>query len=232
MDYQFISEASNNRPTVLEDYEFNEHVRIGRGSYGQVYKARQKSSSNNSMTFYALKEVKLTSYSPSACREIALYRELKQRNIMDLLKVYFSYSAQKKPGNILVMGDGKERGICKIADFVMARTFHSPLKPLEEVDEVVVTSWYRAPELLFGTRHYTKAIDIFSIGCIFAELLTNLPIFASNPETVSQPIRLPYQRNQLDKVFSVLGYPSLSSWSDLKHIPKYTKMQKELMRSK
>lgn len=71
MDYQFVSEASKNRPRVLEDYEFNEHVRIGRGSYGQVYKAREKSS-NNSMTFYALKEVELTSYSPSTCREIAV----------------------------------------------------------------------------------------------------------------------------------------------------------------
>lgn len=71
MDYQFVSNASKNRPRVLEDYEFNENVRIGRGSYGQVYKAREKSS-NNSMRFYALKEVELTSYSPSTCREIAV----------------------------------------------------------------------------------------------------------------------------------------------------------------
>lgn len=113
MDYQFVSDASKNRPRVLEDYEFNEHVRIGRGSYGQVYKAREKSS-NNSMTFYALKEVELAVN--STCREIAvcfncfyfyissihfnnifiqLYREIKHRNIMDLLKVYFSYSEQK-----------------------------------------------------------------------------------------------------------------------------------------
>lgn len=71
MDYQFVSEASKRRPRVLEDYEFNENVRIGRGSYGQVYKAREKSSTNPT-TFYALKEVELTSYSPSTCREIAV----------------------------------------------------------------------------------------------------------------------------------------------------------------
>lgn len=131
------------------------------------------------------------------------------------------------------MGDGPERGCIKIADMGMARTFHEPMKPLSDIDVVVVTSWYRAPELLLGTRHYTKAIDIFSIGCIFAELLTNVPIFASNPEsTVPQPVRSPYQRNQLDKMFSVLGYPTISNWSNLKHIPEYAKMQKELMRSK
>lgn len=72
MDHQFVLEAAKKRPRVLEDYEFNEHVQIGRGSYGQVYKAREKTSTNNSMTFYALKEVELTSYSPSTCREIAV----------------------------------------------------------------------------------------------------------------------------------------------------------------
>lgn len=132
----------------------------------------------------------------------------------------------------MVMGDGPERGCIKIADMGMARTFNAPMKPLGEVDVVVVTSWYRAPELLLGSRHYTKAIDMFSIGCIFGELLTNVPIFATSPETLSQPVRSPYQRSQLDKMFSVLGYPTNVIWPDLKHIPEYAKMQKELMRTK
>lgn len=42
-----------------------------------------------------------------------------------------------------------------------ARLFNSPLKPLADLDPVVVTFWYRAPELLLGARHYTKAIGIF-----------------------------------------------------------------------
>lgn len=71
MDYQFVSEAAKNRPRVLEEYEFNANVRIGRGSYGQVYKAREKSTINDHK-FYALKEVELTSYCPSTCREIAV----------------------------------------------------------------------------------------------------------------------------------------------------------------
>ena len=55
-----------------------------------------------------------------------------------------------------VMGEGPERGRVKIADMGFARLFNSPLKPLADLDPVVVTFWYRAPELLLGARHYTK----------------------------------------------------------------------------
>ena len=44
------------------------------------------------------------------------------------------------------------------ADMGFARLFNAPLKPLADLDPVVVTFWYRAPELLLGARHYTKAI--------------------------------------------------------------------------
>lgn len=56
------------------------------------------------------------------------------------------------------MGEGTERGRVKIADMGFARLFNAPLKPLADLDPVVVTFWYRAPELLLGARHYTKAI--------------------------------------------------------------------------
>lgn len=71
MDYQFVLETGKKRPRVREDYEFNASVRIGRGSYGQVYKAVEKPSPHL-RKYYALKEVELTSYSPSTCREIAV----------------------------------------------------------------------------------------------------------------------------------------------------------------
>lgn len=66
------------------------------------------------------------------------------------------------------MGEGIERGRVKIADMGFARLFNAPLKPLADLDPVVVTFWYRAPELLLGARHYTKAIgnnkfDIFTV---------------------------------------------------------------------
>ena len=46
----------------------------------------------------------------------------------------------------------------RTADMGFARLFNAPLKPLAELDPVVVTFWYRAPELLLGAKHYTKAI--------------------------------------------------------------------------
>uniref|UniRef100_A0A7N0TWX0 Protein kinase domain-containing protein n=1 Tax=Kalanchoe fedtschenkoi TaxID=63787 RepID=A0A7N0TWX0_KALFE len=62
-----------------------------------------------------------------------------------------------KPSNILVMGDGDEQGVVKIADFGLARIYQAPLKPLSD-NGVVVTIWYRSPELLLGSKHYTSAV--------------------------------------------------------------------------
>lgn len=59
------------------------------------------------------------------------------------------------------MGEGLEKGRVKIADMGFARLFNAPLKPLAELDPVVVTFWYRAPELLLGAKHYTKAIGTY-----------------------------------------------------------------------
>lgn len=65
------------------------------------------------------------------------------------------------------MGEGPERGRVKIADMGFARLFNAPLKPLADLDPVVVTFWYRAPELLLGARHYTKAIGKYLCVCIY-----------------------------------------------------------------
>lgn len=128
------------------------------------------------------------------------------------------------------MGEGPERGCIKITDLGMARLFNAPIRPLGDLDIVVVTSWYRPPELLLGAKHYTKAIDVFSLGCIFAEILTTVPLLMTFPDSV--PTRSPYQRNQLDKIFYVLGYPTHASWPELKHMPEYARMQKEISRFK
>lgn len=92
-----------------------------------------------------------------------------------------------KPANVLVKRETRMVGVgsrsraedfyrVKIADFGLARVFQSPLRPLC-VDGEVVTIWYRAPELLLGSRHYTRAIDIWAVGCIFAEFLIKKAIF-------------------------------------------------------
>ncbi|KAF5734978.1 Cyclin-dependent kinase E-1 [Tripterygium wilfordii] len=122
-----------------------------------------------------------------------------------------------KPSNILVMGEGEEQGIVKIADFGLARVYQAPLKPLSD-NGVVVTIWYRAPELLLGAKHYTSAVDMWAVGCIFAELLTLKPLF-QGAEAKATPN--PFQLDQLDKIFKVLGHPTLEKWPTLANLPHW-----------
>ncbi|CAN1254532.1 Cyclin-dependent kinase E-1 [Linum perenne] len=111
-----------------------------------------------------------------------------------------------KPSNILVMGDGEEHGVVKIGDFGLARIYQAPLKSLSD-NGVVVTIWYRAPELLLGAKHYTSAVDMWAVGCIFAELLTLKPLFQG--------------LDQLDKIFKVLGHPTQEKWPTLVNLPHW-----------
>lgn len=110
-----------------------------------------------------------------------------------------------------------------------ARLFNSPLKPLADLDPVVVTFWYRAPELLLGARHYTKAIDIWAIGCIFAELLTSEPIFHCRQEDIKTSN--PFHHDQLDRIFSVMGFPADKDWEDIRKMPEYPTLQKDFRRT-
>lgn len=84
-------------------------------------------------------------------------------------------------------------------------------------DGEVVTIWYRAPELLLGSKHYTRAIDIFAVGCIFFELLTCAPLFpgieAKQPKT--------FQENQVKEVFKYMGKPTLEQWKGMADCPHY-----------
>ncbi|KAL7223403.1 hypothetical protein ACSBR1_024953 [Camellia fascicularis] len=122
-----------------------------------------------------------------------------------------------KPSNILVMGEVEEQGVVKIADFGLARIYQAPLKSLSE-NGVVVTIWYRAPELLLGAKHYTSAVDMWALGCIFAELLTLKPLFQGQ-EVKATPN--PFQLDQLDKIFKVLGHPTQEKWPTLVNLPHW-----------
>ncbi|KAF9148812.1 Cyclin-dependent kinase 3, partial [Mortierella sp. AD010] len=75
-----------------------------------------------------------------------------------------------KPQNLLI----DENKSLKLADFGLARAFGIPLRTYTHE---VVTLWYRAPEILLGSRHYSTAVDIWSVGCIFAEMITRKPLF-------------------------------------------------------
>ncbi|KAK4761001.1 hypothetical protein SAY87_005894 [Trapa incisa] len=133
-----------------------------------------------------------------------------------------------KPSNILVMGEGEEQGVVKIADFGLARIYQAPLKPLYE-NGVVVTIWYRAPELLLGAKHYTSAVDMWAVGCIFAELITLKPLFQGQEVKATQN---PFQFDQLDKIFKVLGHPTVEKWPILANLPHWQQDVQHIQRRK
>ncbi|EKX36494.1 hypothetical protein GUITHDRAFT_78884 [Guillardia theta CCMP2712] len=124
-----------------------------------------------------------------------------------------------KPSNILIMGKGQEYGRVKIADFGMARLIQQPLRALH-LDGVVVTVWYRAPELLMGAKHYSKAIDMWALGCIFCELMTNTPVFQGKED--KQPKAL--QEDQIRKIFRVIGKPTAQDWQQITELPEWNKI--------
>ena len=75
----------------------------------------------------------------------------------------------------------------------LARFIRSPLRPLSD-NGMVVTIWYRAPELLLGAMHYTGAVDIWATGCIFAELMTLKPLFQGDEKPGNA-----FQKDQLHR---------------------------------
>ncbi|KDQ61759.1 hypothetical protein JAAARDRAFT_521210 [Jaapia argillacea MUCL 33604] len=98
-----------------------------------------------------------------------------------------------KPGNLLVNADCE----LKICDFGLARGFdQSPDENSTQMTEYVATRWYRAPELMLAFRRYDTAIDVWSIGCIFAELMLGKPLFKGKDYV-----------DQLNKILEVLGSP-------------------------
>ena len=103
------------------------------------------------------------------------------------------------------------------ADLGLARIFHNPIQTLYYSDKIIVTIWYRAPELILGTKHYTKAIgiyyqlifgDIWAAGCIFGELLTLRPIFKGEEVKMENKKVVPFQKNQMLKIIETLGTPT------------------------
>ena len=126
-----------------------------------------------------------------------------------------------KPANIMVTSSGAVR----IGDLGLARLFHKPLSSLFAGDKVVVTIWYRSPELLLGSRHYTPAVDLWAVGCIFAELLSLRPIFKGEETKMDSKKTVPFQRNQMGKIVEVLDIPRKEDWPGIIDMPEYSQLQ-------
>lgn len=106
-----------------------------------------------------------------------------------------------KTSNLLL----SHRGILKIGDFGLAREYGSPLRPYTPV---VVTLWYRCPELLLGQKEYSVAVDNWSVGCILAELMQKDALFKSKSELL-----------QLQKIYNTLGTPNEEIWPGYSELP-------------
>ncbi|KAG8722649.1 Cyclin-dependent kinase catalytic subunit [Ceratobasidium sp. 395] len=109
-----------------------------------------------------------------------------------------------KPQNLLV--DSNEN--LKLADFGLARAFGIPLRTYTHE---VVTLWYRSPEVLLGSRHYSTAIDMWSVGCIIAEMVMHgQPLFPGDSEI-----------DQIFRIFRLLGTPNEEVWPGVSQLPDY-----------
>ncbi len=108
-----------------------------------------------------------------------------------------------KPQNLLINREGE----LKLADFGLARAFGIPVR---SYTHEVVTLWYRAPDVLLGSRKYSTPVDIWSIGCIFAEMVNGVPLFTGNSE-----------ETQLDTIFRHLGTPDETTFPEIKELPDW-----------
>ncbi|KAL3818674.1 hypothetical protein ACJIZ3_004579 [Penstemon smallii] len=235
--------------------EFERLNKIDEGTYGVVFRARDKKTGE----IVALKKVKMEKeregFPLTSLREINIllsfhhpfivdvkevvvgsnldsifmvmeYMEHDLKGLMETIKQPYSQSEVKclmlqllggikylhdnwvlhrdlKTSNLLLNNQGE----LKICDFGLARQYGSPLKPYTHL---VVTLWYRAPELLLGAKQYSTAIDMWSLGCIMAELLSKEPLFNGKSEL-----------DQLDKIFRVLGTPNEAIWPGCTKLPAY-----------
>ncbi|CAG9840479.1 unnamed protein product [Diabrotica balteata] len=112
-----------------------------------------------------------------------------------------------KPANLLI----SKKGILKIADFGLARIYDHEKRRL--YSHQVATRWYRAPELLYGSRTYNMAVDMWSVGCILAEMIMRKPLFPGETDI-----------EQLAIVLGTLGTPNSETWPGLTQLPDYNKI--------
>ncbi|KAJ3396396.1 serine/threonine protein kinase, CMGC, CDC2/CDK sub [Lobulomyces angularis] len=110
-----------------------------------------------------------------------------------------------KTSNILIDNQGN----LKLADFGLARDFERDNKE-REYTNMVVTRWYRPPELFMGAVKYDESVDMWGVGCVFGELLKRRPILTGQSDI-----------DQLEKIFMLCGTPTMADWPEHINLPAY-----------
>lgn len=110
-----------------------------------------------------------------------------------------------KPNNLLIAANGE----IKLADFGLARGFADPYLPMTYN---TVTTWYRPPELFFQARHYGGTVDVWSCGCVFAELIARDVFLRAWPETEINMVRL---------ICEKVGTPTEDNWPGVSKLAGY-----------
>ncbi|OWM85985.1 cyclin-dependent kinase B2-2 [Punica granatum] len=233
---------------------FEKLEKVGEGTYGKVYRAREKATGR----IVALKKTRLhedeEGVPPTTLREISILRMLSRdphivtlmdvkqgqnkegKTVLYLVFEYMETDVKKfirsfrstgddisprivkslmyqlckgvafchghgilhrdlKPHNLLM---DRKMMTLKIADLGLARQFTLPIK---KYTHEILTLWYRAPEVLLGATHYSTGVDMWSVGCIFAELATKQALFPGDSEL-----------QQLLHIFRLLGTPNEKMW--------------------
>ncbi|KAI8031026.1 hypothetical protein LOK49_LG01G00298 [Camellia lanceoleosa] len=157
----------------------------------------------------------------SVIREISFMREMRHRNILRLLDVV------NKERSVHLVTEHveldlrkfmdtspeivKTPSVTKIAGFGSARTFGVPVDTYTEGGKLQVeTPWYRAPELMLGELNYSSLVDVWSVGCLFAEMVTQQPLFATTSQV-----------EQLRRIFSIMGKPTKETWPGVTSLCPY-----------
>lgn len=136
-----------------------------------------------------------------------LYRDGAYAHLSSLMCIYAEYR-DIKCSNLLMTKHHQ----LKVADFGLARSVRGD----QLFTNKVVTLWYRAPELLLGATSYDASIDMWSVGCVFAELYIGHPIFQGKTEL-----------EQIAKIFDICGTPTTETWPDYKFLPLSSKFVPE-----